>query len=115
MRTFKQNPNAGMVGPMFMGKGDLISEAGGLIFSDGSAWHFATGKEPYFEMYYMRRADYISAACVVLLRETYKRAGGFDTQVHSRGGQTALEVSQYQGSTHSTTYIQPCQLLTLIL
>ncbi len=81
MRTFEMNPNAGMVGPMFLGADDLITEAGGLIFSDASAWHFATGKTPFHEMYYMRKADYVSAACVVFLRRTYEHVGGIDTQV----------------------------------
>lgn len=80
MQTFETTPNAGIVGPMFMGTNDLITEAGGLIFSDAGAANYARGREPFHEIYFMHKADYISAACVVMLKETYKKIGGFDPQ-----------------------------------
>ena len=79
-QTFEQNPKAGIVGPMFLGDNDLITEAGGLIFNDAGAANYARGREPYHEIYFMRKADYISAACVMFKKDTYKLIGGFDPQ-----------------------------------
>jgi hypothetical protein len=81
MQTFEANPRAGLVGPMFMGDNDVITEAGGLVFNDASAANYARGREPHYDVYFMRRTDYVSAACVVFSRDTYDRVGGFDPQV----------------------------------
>lgn len=34
MQTFQRQPQAGIIGPIFMGANDYIQEAGGLVFSD---------------------------------------------------------------------------------
>lgn len=81
MLTFDAYPRAGLVGPLFVGEGDLVTEAGGIIFADAAAANYGRGREPHYSMYYMRPADYISAACVVFPKHLYKKIGGFDPQV----------------------------------
>ena len=86
MLTFQAYPRAGLVGPMFVGQGDLVTEAGGIIFGDGSAANYGRGREPHHSLYFMHKADYVSAACVVFPKEVYKAIGGFDPQVGRAGG-----------------------------
>jgi hypothetical protein len=41
--TFRAHADVGMVGPMLIGKGLLLTEAGGVIWADGSVANFGRG------------------------------------------------------------------------
>jgi hypothetical protein len=81
MQTFQLNPRAGMVGPLFMGQGGLLMEAGSLIFRNGRPANYGRLTQPFPLALSMRKADYVSAACVVMEKATYQKAGGFDPRV----------------------------------
>lgn len=70
--------HASQVGPLFIGRGGLVQEAGGLVFSDASAANYWRGRPPSPEMMYLRRTDYISGACLVMRRKLYLALGGLD-------------------------------------
>ncbi len=97
--------HVGLVGPMMVGKGMLVTEAGGIIWNDGGAANYARGaafgshevqimlceRAPVVccisspsvpltrvQVSYRRKVDYISAACVMFPKQYYLDAGGFD-------------------------------------
>eukprot|EP00955_Chlamydomonas_euryale_P005286 56430-Chlamydomonas_euryale.AAC.1 len=59
-------------------------QAGGIVFSDGNAANYARYAAPSHANLYARRVDYISAACLLMRRETYFQLGGFDPR-YERG------------------------------
>lgn len=75
LETFAQVPEAALVGPLYIGENNMITESGGLVYSDGSAANLGRfySFEPQFT--YMRRTDYVSAACIVLRSNVFKELG----------------------------------------
>ena len=98
MQTFEQQPHAGSVGPLFIGDGNMVEEAGAIIWKDagagesvGRAWgswrykpmlttcycvlptaNVARGTPAVNHWFnHMRPVDYISAACVIFTRENF--------------------------------------------
>ncbi len=56
-----------------------LQEAGGIVWSDGSAWNWGRGehpKDPRFN--YPREVDYGSAAALMVRRTLWEQLGGFD-------------------------------------
>ncbi|GAB4818002.1 hypothetical protein N2152v2_005048 [Parachlorella kessleri] len=82
--AFKENARAGIVGPLFMGEKDKVTEAGALIYhakGDLPVNHNVhCGQNLSFFDSSVRRVDYISAACIMLPRSLYLKVGGFDHQ-----------------------------------
>lgn len=94
LQTMKADPNAGMVGPMFIGNNGCttaskngctyrltLQEGGGIVWRDGSAANFGRGIDLVDvddHANYMRPVDYVSAACLLMKRDTYLSIGGFD-------------------------------------
>lgn len=77
--TFKHFKNVGIVGPMFVGDQNLVTEAGGYIFGTGQPGNFGRGRLPTDDsVAHARFADYISAACIVLQKWLYMHVGGFN-------------------------------------
>lgn len=95
-RTMEAHHDAGMAGPMFIGSNGCtwaaltgcaykltLQEAGGIVWRDGSAANYGKGTD-VLEVdgfaNYMRPVDYVSAACLMMKRETYHSIGGFDAR-----------------------------------
>lgn len=76
--TFSAFPNAGMVGPLYIGEGNLITEAGGIVFRDANAANYGRSFSFHHEFLYARKVDYISAACVLIPARVWQKVGGFD-------------------------------------
>lgn len=76
------DPSVGAAGPLFLFPDQTVQEAGGAINENGFPIRFGRGDRlerganPEYLM--ARSVDYISAAALVIHRETYWRAGGFD-------------------------------------
>ena len=79
LETMEEHAEAGMVGSKLVYPDGHLQEAGGILWSDGSAWNFGNMKDPEAPEYcYMKEADYISGAAVMIRASLWKEIGGFD-------------------------------------
>lgn len=69
----------GMVGSKLIYEDGRLQEAGGIVWKDASAWnygHLLNPDNPEFN--YVKEADYISGAAIMIRRSLWKEIGGFD-------------------------------------
>ncbi len=79
LQTFADHPDAGLVGAQLLYPDGRLQEAGGVVFSDGSAWNYGRYESPADPRYgYLRNADYVSGAAMALPRALFETLGGFD-------------------------------------
>lgn len=83
-KTLSEYPNAGIVGPLFLGH-DSIQEYGGVIYNDASAANALRGKGSIPKRILMaQEVDYISAACLLMDKKFFNYLGGFSPE-YGRG------------------------------
>lgn len=79
VELIESDEKIGMVGSKFIYPNGKLQEAGGIIWKDGSAWNYGNGQDPSKpEFNYVKEADYISGASIMLSNELWKSLGGFD-------------------------------------
>lgn len=77
--TFANLPNTGLVGSKLIYPDEVLQEAGGIIWQDGSAWNFGRGQNHHLpEFNYAREVDYCSGASIMLPKLIFNLVGGFD-------------------------------------
>ncbi len=77
--TFTSHPEAGLVGARLLYPDGWQQEAGGLVWDDGTAWNYGHQDDPRKPAYnYLRDADYISGAAIMLPLPLWRELGGFD-------------------------------------
>lgn len=79
--TFDALPDAGLVGAQLIYPDGRLQEAGGVVFSDGSAWNYGRFESPEDPRYAsLRDADYCSGAAIAIPRALFESLNGFDTR-----------------------------------
>ncbi|GAB4418265.1 MAG: glycosyltransferase [Thermodesulfovibrionales bacterium] len=79
--TFDRDEKIGMVGSKLIFNKDCLQEAGGIIWQDATAWNYGRGDDPEKPEYnYLKEADYISGASIMIRRDLWEEIGGFDTR-----------------------------------
>ena len=75
----KENQNIGMTGAKLVYPNGCLQEAGGILWKDGSAWNYGHMKNPTDPEYcYVKEADYISGAAIMIRASLWNELGGFD-------------------------------------
>lgn len=77
--TFRVHPETGLAGAQLIYPDGRLQEAGGVVFSDGSAWNygrFESPDDPRFAS--LRDADYCSGAAIAIPAALFRSIGGFD-------------------------------------
>jgi GT2 family glycosyltransferase/SAM-dependent methyltransferase/glycosyltransferase involved in cell wall biosynthesis len=75
----ESDESVGVVAPKFVSPDGLLSEAGGIIWSDGTGANYGRGDDPgLFQYEYRREIDYGSAAALMVRAELWREIGGFD-------------------------------------
>ena len=75
----ERDQKIGMVGSKLIYPDGLLQEAGGIVWKDASAWNFGNRKNTEDPEYnYVKEADYISGAAIMIRKELWEEIGGFD-------------------------------------
>ncbi len=73
------DPKIGIVAPKFVSPDGRLSEAGGILWRDGTGVNYGRGEDPLrFEYEYTREVDYGSAAALMVKDQLWRELGGFD-------------------------------------
>jgi GT2 family glycosyltransferase len=83
LRTARLRPDAGAIGSRLETAGGTVVEAGAVVFSNGYTYPAGAGDEATSpEWDFVREVDYCSAASLLVRRQAWEVAGGFDEEYH---------------------------------
>ncbi|MGE0725670.1 MAG: glycosyltransferase family 2 protein, partial [Alphaproteobacteria bacterium] len=79
VETFEQHDRVGIVGAKLLFADGKLQEAGGIIWRLGDGWNFGRCEDPDDPRFnYVRPADYVSGAALMVPRDLFLDLGGFD-------------------------------------
>lgn len=74
-----KDTKVGLTGSKLVYSDGHLQEAGGIFWNDASAWNYGNRKNPDDpEFNYVKEADYISGAAIMIRTSLWKEIGGFD-------------------------------------
>ena len=77
--TFDEHGDVGLVGAKLLFGDGSLQEAGGIVWSDGSAWNYGRDDDPRKPEYnYVRDVDYCSGAALMIPADLWRALDGFD-------------------------------------
>lgn len=80
--TFENFENVGLVGSKLVYPDGQLQEAGGIVWGNGNPWNVGRNGNPVDPRYnYLRQADYLSGAAIMLRRDLWKSVGGFSAEM----------------------------------
>ena len=78
--TFEEHDKVGLAGAKLYFEDGSLQEAGGIVWSDGSAMNFGRGDDPRKPEYnYVRGVDYCTGAAIMLPTQLWRQLDGFDS------------------------------------
>ncbi len=81
LATFDEHPGTGLVGAQLLYPDGRLQEAGGIVFSDGSASNYGRFGAPDAPRHaFVRDVDYCSGAAIAIPRALFHTLGGFDVR-----------------------------------
>ena len=73
-------PNVGIAGSKLLFADGKLQEAGGIIWRLGDGWNWGRGRDPgEVGFMYLRDADWVSGAALMIPRALFEQLNGFDT------------------------------------
>jgi O-antigen biosynthesis protein len=79
VKTFERSDGIGIAGAQLLFEDGKIQETGGIVWRTGNAWNWGRGSDPNDPRFrYMRDADYVSGAALMIRRQLFLSLDGFD-------------------------------------
>jgi O-antigen biosynthesis protein len=79
VETFESVPNIGIAGSKLLFGNGSLQEVGGIIWRLGDGWNYGRGGDSADPRYcYLRDADYVSGAALMIPRKLFESLDGFD-------------------------------------
>lgn len=79
--TFQRFDNVGIAGSKLIYPDGTLQEAGGLVWGNGQPANIGNGDNPENPIYnYVRHADYVSAASLMISKAAWEKVGGFSEE-----------------------------------